>query len=501
MSALSRREFGVATLTTLALLFSRTSSASSSSTISFTTLSIVANLDPASDEFNLLNRISFGVTDQELNTIRATGTSAYIEQQLDPLSIDDSQLDATLSEYFPALALPISKLLKRDKKIPSQLRYATAFRAAYSRRQLNEVMVDFWSNHFNIYQQGLTGFLKIIDDREVIRPHAMGYFKDLLFASAHSPAMLLYLDNHKNTKQGGNENYARELLELHSLGVDGGYTQEDVIQVAYCLTGWTVAGKKSTHQGEFVFNSRRHKKGVKTVLGEAIHFPDDPIKEGERVLEILANHPATARFISKKLCRRFVSDTPSNTLIEHIASVFIQTGGYIPDLLRAIFNSTEFRQSADQKIRRPFELMSSFIRSLQISPYKNLIQKMNGMLTILDQVPFRRLSPDGYPDKAEDWINSNALINRWNFAITAVNLKFKQKNMSRLISANTIEGIVDELVDRLLFRPLSNVDRETIIAFAQNYAPQNKTLKAKQKRNVTLRISTLLLASPYYQWR
>ena len=219
------------------------------------------------------------------------------------------------------------------KSIPNELRQATLMRQLYSKRQLYEIMVEFWSDHFNIFIEKGNGFyLKTVDDREVIRKHALGSFRDLVWASAHSPAMMIYLDNQANEKSHPNENYARELMELHTLGVDGGYTQKDVMELARCLTGWNV--KEHFWLGDFVFKEDLHDTGEKNVLGLSIQ--PSGIKEAEQVIEMLVTHPSTAKFISTKLARRFIADDPPQELIEKAAQTFLDTKGDIKSVLRVI---------------------------------------------------------------------------------------------------------------------------------------------------------------------
>ena len=263
----------------------------------------------------LLSRASFGPKPGQMEQVRRSGIDQWIEQQLHPEMIADDTLDRMLAG-LPTLTMTIPQLVEQypakskpgPRQVVFELQKAALLRAIYSERQLLEVMVDFWTNHFNIFiQKDQCKLLKTIDDREVIRKHALGRFQDLLAASVQSPAMLDYLDNRSNVKGVPNENYARELLELHTLGVDGGYTQEDVLEVARCLTGWTYR-LRGADPG-FVFDRTKHDMGAKTVLGVPLPA-NGGIKDGLKVIEILAKHPATAQLIATKLVRRFVSDRP-----------------------------------------------------------------------------------------------------------------------------------------------------------------------------------------------
>ena len=318
---------------------------------------------------------------------------------------------------------------KNPQMVVNELQRAKLLRAVYSDRQLYELMVDFWENHFSIFANKdddrylLTGF-----DRETIRPFAMGRFRDLLGATAHSPAMLFYLDNWRSSVprpypargdkpagvDGGlNENYARELMELHTLGVDGGYTQKDVQEVARCFSGWTI--QKPNEQGLFLYRPGLHDDGDKLVLGHKI-LGGGGIADGERVLDILATHPATAKFIATKLARRFISDDPPQSVIDRAASVFLKSDGSIRETLRAIITSPEFF-SADayrSKLRSPFEYVAAAFRATSAEtdgdrPVLDFIGRMGQPL-------FGRITPDGYPDRADAWLASGAMVGRLNFA-------------------------------------------------------------------------------------
>ena len=318
---------------------------------------------------------------------------------------------------------------KNPQMVVTELQRAKLLRAVYSDRQLYELMVDFWENHFSIFANKdddrylLTGF-----DRETIRPFALGRFRDLLGATAHSPAMLFYLDNWRSsvprpypakgdkpagTDGGFNENYARELMELHTLGVDGGYTQKDVQEVARCFSGWTI--QEPNKQGLFLYRPGLHDDGDKVVLGQKI-LAGGGIADGERVLDILATHPSTAKFIATKLARRFISDDPPPSVIDRAAAVFLKTDGSIRETLRAILTSPEFFSPAAYraKVRTPFEYVAAAMRSTGAEtdgdrPVLDFISRMGQPL-------FGRITPDGYPDRGDQWLSSGAMVARLNFA-------------------------------------------------------------------------------------
>src|SRR5436309_3800662 len=309
------------------------------------------------------------------------------------------------------------------------LQRAKLLRAVYSDQQLYELMVDFWENHFSIFaNKDDDRYLLTAFDRETIRPYALGRFRDFLGATAHSPAMLFYLANWRSsvarpypatkTKPAGvdggfNENYARELMELHTLGVDGGYTQKDVQEIARCFSGWTI--QKPNEQGLFLYRPGLHDDGEKVVIGHKI-LPGGGIADGERVLDILATHPATARFIATKLARRFISDDPPQPVVDRAAAVFLKTDGSIRETLRAIITSSEFFSTSAYraKVRSPFEYVAAAMRAMGAEtdgdrPVLDLIGRMGQPL-------FGRITPDGYSDRAEQWLSSGAMVVRLNFA-------------------------------------------------------------------------------------
>src|SRR5882724_1684174 len=374
-----------------------------------------SGLTPDQKIIHLLNRIGYGPRPGDVERVKQMGIDKYIDLQLHPERIDDPAIEAKLANY-PSLHMSLTEIqekypppqllarqlgLKQGKNAPvlppgegadentkreyrqqvmayyqennirppqfllQELQSQKIIRAAYSERQLQEVMTDFWFNHFNIFwAKNADRNLTTDYEMSVIRPHTMGKFKDLLLATAKSPAMLVYLDNFqsmspdaklpdpremqqqqrqaqvpagpKGRKPGINENYAREIMELHTLGVEGGYTQKDVQEVARCLTGWTLDRPRQGTQ--FVFRPFMHDNGEKTVLGQKIPAGGG-IKDGEMVIDILAHHPSTAKFISTKLVRRFVSDTPPQALVDRVASVYTNTDGDIREILRAIITS------------------------------------------------------------------------------------------------------------------------------------------------------------------
>jgi uncharacterized protein (DUF1800 family) len=305
-------------------------------------------------------------------------------------------------------------------------------RAIYSNRQLEEVLTDFWFNHFNVYlDKGADHFLVTAYERDVIRPHVLGKFRDLLEATAKSPAMLFYLDNWQSranpAPRGGkrgpgglNENYGRELMELHTLGVDGGYTQHDVTEVARCFTGWTI--DRPGEGGPFMFNARMHDQAEKTVLGVKI-AAGGGIQDGEKVLDILAHHPSTAHFISKKLAMRFVADDPPPALVERMAQTFLKTGGDLRAVMTTMLESKEFWSVGTyrSKLKSPFEMVASAVRAVdgEVDFASSLVNQVSQMGEPL----YRKQEPTGYSNSGREWLNSAGLLARMNFALNLADNK------------------------------------------------------------------------------
>ncbi len=447
-------------------------------------------------DFMALNRISFGARVEERERFVEIGLQNYLEEQLDFESIDDFSCDLRLSAFttlhkdaneLEAISNQLFDGYDR-KTVPNELRQATLIRQLYSKRQLYETMVDFWSDHFNIFiEKGECFYLKTVDDREVIRKHALGSFRDLVFASAHSPAMLTYLDNHVNEKSHPNENYARELMELHTLGVDGGYTQQDVMELARCLTGWSV--KKHFWLGEFVFRENQHDTGVKNVLGYVIQ-PEGK-KEAERVIEILVAHPSAAKFISTKLCRRFLADTPPPEIVEKAAQTFLQTKGDIKSVLRVILlDGFAFMQP---KYKRPSHFVLSALRALNVETDG---AEINKFLFRMGQGYFNYPTPDGYSDHSQTWQGN--LMPRWQFAFDLMRneikgAKHQLQNLLNVLLTETLEEEVDAVAALLLGAPIDRLIRDQLI---------DSVTSAGASPEETLQIITAsLIASPAFQWR
>lgn len=447
-------------------------------------------------DFLMLNRLTFGPRVEERARFLEIGLQSWVEEQLAFESIDDFECNLLL-QPFKSLNMDANELeaisngLFDDydrETIPNELRQATLIRQVYSQRQLYELMVEFWSDHFNIYvEKGNCFYLKTVDDREVIRKHALGSFRDLVWASAHSPAMLIYLDNQANEKTAPNENYARELMELHTLGVDGGYAQQDVMELARCLTGWKV--KEHFWLGDFAFDPDVHDNGVKHVLGLTI--TPSGVKEAEQVIEHLVTHPSMARFIATKLTRRFLVDDPPQEIIENAAQAFLQTKGDIKAVLRIIL--LDGLPFAKPKYKRPANFLLSALRMLNAETDGAGVQEY---LLRMGQTYFNWPTPDGYPDHSQAWQGN--LMTRWQFAFEFLRNEIPgtNHNLKSLLDvslSDSLQSDVDAIAALLLGAPIPSVARDKLI---------DTLISAGTTEEETLQIVTAgLLASPSFQWR
>ena len=454
-------------------------------------------LPPGEDAvgFRLLNRLTFGPRTDERWRLAEIGWQAWVEEQLSPEEIEDPVSDLRL-RGFNTLSMGANDLFDLSDKlfddqdrlsVPDELRHATLIRQVYSRRQLYERMVEFWSDHFNISAEKSDCFyLKTVDDRDVIRKHALGNFGELLSASAHSPAMLAYLDNHANHKDAPNENYARELLELHSLGVDGGYSQQDVMEFARCLTGWTI--KEHFWRGDYVFKDENHDDGSKFVLGHLIKPAGQSEVEG--VLERLASHPGSARFIVLKLARRFIADNPPEDVVESAANAFLSSRGDIKTVMRVLL--LDHAGAMQPKYKRPVDFVVSALRMLEARSDGD--PALHTFLARMGQRYFSWPTPDGYPDRAEAWQGN--LLPRWQFALALMQNEIPGTTVTDVIERmddfQALGSSVNELSVRLLGALLENADQlvhDLSAAGAVNDIEHRRTIAAG------------LLASNAFQYR
>jgi uncharacterized protein (DUF1800 family) len=523
----------------------------------------------------VLNRLTFGARPGDAERVRAMGVDKWIDLQLNPERIDDKNMDALMSRYAvynmktddivkdyaavqqlqrkvkaaagndttmmgkaearrDALAQnpAVADLARETRQFVGEIQSAQLARAVTTDRQLDEVMVDFWENHFSVFAgKGQTRLYLAQYDRDVIRPRALGKFRDLLGAVAKSPAMLFFLDNWQSAadstqptlaqantgrnvrpgiaarrprfgglaglgagrrlppaarerfenatpeqreqmlkqvkqraKRGVNENYARELMELHTLGVDGGYTQKDVQEVARALTGWTF----NRQTGEFQFNPRIHDAGEKTILGHkfpAGHGED----EGEAVLDLLARQPATARFITTKLARHFVSDDPPKALVDRCSNEFTKTDGDIRETVRCVVTSPEFfsRSAYRAKVKTPFELVASALRAVNAQP--DTTPRTAQLVAKLGQPIFGRQTPDGWPDRGDAWMNTGAILNRINFGLSLAagqipGARLTDWSSYSALSARPRAEQVDGVVKSMLGGQVSTDTREVLMS-------------------------------------
>jgi len=511
---------------------------------------------------HVLNRLGFGARPGDVERVKAMGLEHYINQQLNPEKIADTVAENKIKD-LTVLNMPAAELyakypqpgqllrqlkargmlpegaempgnnqtppagnpldneksreviekyyrengLQRPQRIIAELQASRILRAVYSERQLQEVMVDFWTNHFNVFAgKGADRWLLPAYDRDTIRPHALGKFSALLQATAQSPAMLFYLDNFQSVspnamqrlrapqqqRRGINENYARELMELHTLGVDGGYTQKDVQEVARCFTGWTIfqprgggaavnammgeAGRRNA--GTFFFNTRTHDDGEKTVLGQKVPAGGG-MKDGLTVLDILARHPSTAKFIATKLVRHFVSDNPPPALVDRVAKTFTKTNGDIRETLKAIFFSDEFNstEAYRAKIKRPFELVISAIRTLGADT--NGGPGTHQWLARMGEPLYGFQTPNGYSDTADSWVNTGGLLERMNFglALAGNRVQGTQVDLSKLTANETRQAkVLDQSLKTILAGEMSPSTRETLLKQLDQSDPVTKVV-------------------------
>jgi uncharacterized protein (DUF1800 family) len=560
---------------------------------------------------HLLERATFGATRQGLAEVLRTGPEAWLDRQLRPERIDDAVLAARLAP-FPAAEMPPAALYAAYPPPDPQQRRARAEaqradsarmqmageemaadaspdarrrrgggdgtpgpqrilfdianaklqRAVYSPRQLEEVMTDFWFNHFNVFfGKNQDRYLVGAYEREAIRPHVFGRFRDLLEATARHPAMLVYLDNWQSAAadssnatvdrvaearrrwralapeqrrramdsgrvtaeraamleaddstaarrmrrpRGVNENYARELMELHTLGVDGGYSQRDVMEVARAFTGWTLDTPLRRRGGEggdvgFAFRPGMHDRGEKTVLGKRLPSGRG-VEDGEAVLDLLARHPSTARHVALKLAQRFVADEPPASLVDRLADVFTRTDGDLRAVTRALFVSPEFNDPRyrDAKVKTPFEFVASALRATgaEAGPSRGVMQALRQF----GHVPYAAQAPTGYPHTSEEWTNGGAMLNRMNFGLA---LAAGRIDGVRIATRDAVSGAPSSPSTEARVRALANAlmpgraDERLVATVAADLDAQT----GLDEERKTARALGLLVGSPAFQRR
>ena len=422
-------------------------------------------------ELRILHRLGFGPRPGDIALVASMGLAAYVEDQLAASQTEEPRLNLLLSnlEIFSIDSEDMMDIHR--EQVIAQLQRANLLYAVYSRNQLQERMTDFWLNHFNIYAPKSDDAWRLAGDtRKVIRNNALGKFPDMVKASAHSPAMLDYLDNTVNKSGVANENYARELMELHTLGVHGGYTQQDVMEVARCLTGWTIEKRFLHRRGTFRFDETVHDDGQKVVLGHIIPAKGGEA-DGDRVLEIVSNHPSTAKHISAKLCREFLGHEDASW-IDKMSATYMATGGDIKEMIRPLLLSKEILASPPIA-KRPLDFVASCLRATNAD--SDCGPGVIDHLTKMGQSPYLWPMPDGYPDKAEAWTGS--MLGRWNFALA---LAGGQIGGASLDASRTHDPLED-----VLGRHRSNTN---IVEEHSKRLPKDQAL-------------ALCLSSPEFQWR
>jgi uncharacterized protein (DUF1800 family) len=423
---------------------------------------------------HLLRRATHGPTRAELTALRKTGVDAWIEAQLAPASVDEATIERVLAA-FPTVTMTTAQIRAAVKEFDwdamFQLGQATLARQFWSRRQLLEVMVDFWSNHLNVTNPFDGGWdTRTAYDRDVIRTHALGRFADMLRASARSPAMLRYLDNAESHRRAVNENYGRELLELHTVGIEGGYTEKDVRHSAYIMTGRTVS-----EEGEFRYEKDRHWIDPVKVLGFTHPNPSRAkgLQVGEAYLQYLATHPATANNIARKLAVRFVCDNPPQTLVDRLAKAYLDNGTAIVPVLNTLFRSLEFWIATGLKTRRPLENLVATVRALGVAPGPDVRAAVEGaywQTQNLGQAPLAWVPPNGYPDVAAAWNSAHAMLAVWNSHRAMVQGRHKglaYPKVEGLVGTRpaTVGKYLDALADRLVFQPVAARERAALLKF------------------------------------
>lgn len=427
----------------------------------------------SADAYHLLSRLTFGVRQEDLAFAKTHSAKAWLEWQLKPETIDDSLAEGLERPYLQTLQgssqvrHAYKKTIERTNRrnpgmvvektaLDSQrlLQDAQMLQAAHqiaSKRQLLETMVDFWFNHFNVYARKGTVKLTISDYVEhAIRAHALGHFDDLLIATARHPAMLVYLDNYLSSaspkdaapgKSGITENYSRELLELHTLGVHGGYTQQDVIQVARIFSGWTIEKDRDDNL-RFSFNPEKHLAGSKIVLGKTYRSQGE--SEGLNLLRDLARHPATARHLAQKLCQRFVTDDPPEDCLRVATKSYMQSQGDISSVLRSIVASPQFwaADARRSKLKSPYRFLISACRTLGIVPDAFRLSQLS---LRLGAPPLLQPVPTGYPERSDAWLSTAGLLSRFNVAtgLSTGRMRGAQFDLDALMNVVDNTALVD----------------------------------------------------------
>jgi len=448
-------------------------------------------------------RLTFGATPAVVARIRALGLSGWLDEQLQ----DQPDVSGTVASLGTSmLPLPANVLTATKSDVVTDLRAATFARAAWGDHQLQELLVELWSNHLSISadREGV-GLLKAIDDREVVRAHALGTFTDMLVASVQSPAMLIYLSNAYSHAPHPNENYARELLELHTVGVRARYAQRDVRDAAKVLTGLTV-----DENGAFVYRPELHVSGPVRVLGWRNANADKArgLDVALSLVRYLAAHPSTAHRIAEKVVRRLVSDTPPAALVASAAKVYRANGTALVPVVRHVVLSAEFARAADRKTQRPFEWAAQAVRTLGLQQDPSMHTKGDGvvgMLHQLGQVPFGWVQPDGYPDTTAAWATTASMLARWNAAQALVSGRvegIQPLDVNALVGSpapTTVQALADRIAQRILCRTPRSQLRAALVRSTGRTG--RSAVDGAQVAALTPALAALVLSSPEAQVR
>lgn len=477
---------------------------------------------------HLLRRATFGPTPADVKRVQAMGIPAWLDQQLSRSGLVGAESRLVGFSTLTNSNEQNEAVRRSDsEQLYAELDHATLLRAVYSQQQLYEVMCDFWSNHLNIWRRAdwLT-HLKTRDNETVIRRHALGKFSDLLMASAKSPAMLVYLDNYQNRGEPGrqvNENYGRELLELHTLGIIDGkqvYSEADILGVAKILSGWTINWDVGELH-DFKFNYWNHNREAVSILGGKWSRPARPkwedysgkgLSDGESLIRFLARHSSTAQYISWKLARRFVSDNPPPVLVQRLAATYSRNDTAIAPVLRELFLSPEFAASVNQKVKRPIEWLYSALRvsnaAIPSDPRGAAANDLRRMAGVIGQPNFERVSPDGWPEAAKFWVGADGLLKRWESAASIARAnttdpaKAKVDVMALLpakVSGSNASLVSWFAAERLLIT-LSAADAQAICN-AAGVTPTAAATDLASKEKSLQTVLGLLLAHPAFQRR
>lgn len=469
---------------------------------------------------HILNRLTYGARAVHLQAFQTQGFAAWLTEQLSPESIDDSACEAkiqaidheTLEEDWATLFDRIYEGYSSYIRPRDQVRHATWLRRIYSKRQLQEKLVEFWHDHFNIYSD-LSSTIRALWPKwdATLREHALGNFKAMLIATAQHPCMLYYLDNYRSTDGGPNENYARELMELHTMGainyqVEDGYIDQDVYEASRCFTGWTINfDRESADRGQFLYEHDDHDRFIKFFLGEMIPGDQPALADGVQVLETLADHPGTARHIAEKLCRRFVSDSPPESLMQSTADLF-HAQRDAPDQIRQVIEhivtSEAFAESTSAKFKRPADWVASAMRVLLIDYTTD--DAFRWLFDGMGQPTFMWRPPDGAPATAGHWQSSSGMLYRWNWVGRITKGSYVSRGLEvhlhEFISEQhaTARAITDWVIQNVLGRGVSSTTYEAMLNYIADGRSWDLELPADQREQKVKYAAALLTMSPEF---